>query len=46
MCKKSGPSSNHRQTLEREHPLVAQVATALELTEQQLDELFLDASVR
>src|SRR5690606_24198301 len=37
---------NHRQTLEREHPLVAQVATALGLTEQQLDELFLDASVR
>src|SRR5690606_33193796 len=27
---------NHRQTLEREHPLVAQVATALGLTEQQL----------
>lgn len=37
---------NHRQTLEREHPLVGQVATALELTEQQLDELFVDAAGR
>lgn len=37
---------NHRQTLEREHPLVGQVAAELGLTEQQLDELFLDASVR
>lgn len=37
---------NHRQTLEREHPLVAQVATALGLTEQQLAALFVDASGR
>lgn len=37
---------NHRQTLERGHPLVGQVADGLGLTEQQLDELFLDASVR
>ena len=37
---------NHRQTIERGHPLVAQVAAALELTEQQLDELFVDAAGR
>lgn len=37
---------NHRQTLEREHPLVGQVADGLGLTEQQLDDLFLDASTR
>lgn len=37
---------NHRQTLEREHPLVAQVAAALGLTEQQLDDLFVDAAGR
>src|SRR5690606_12135578 len=37
---------NHRQTLERDHPLVAQVAAALGLTEQQLDDLFVDASGR
>lgn len=37
---------NHRQTLERGHPLVTHVAEALELTEQQLDELFVDAAGR
>lgn len=37
---------NHRQTLERGHPLVGQVADGIGLTEQQLDDLFLDASTR